>query len=533
MAEISSLSSLLKRLEAATTKLEDLAMTGVSASNVSSSLTGSSGAHAPQGQLSQLAEVAVAGDAPTQNASHPQVEAFDELLDGHVKNYFELSKDIGGLVEEQAKYVCSLFAAQREMIVVATRSQKPPLTSDIFRQLLEPTQVELTKVIEVRDKNRSSPLLTHLTTVAEGIPALGWVAIEPKPAPYVGEMKDCAQFYVNRIVKEWKEKDQNHVLWVRSFLDLLVELQNYVRKYHTTGLVWNPKGNVLDSSSLSRASTAAASSPANVTTSATPSTSAPSAGGPPPPPPPPPPPALNAEPTKKTSENAMSAVFAQLNQGEAITANLRKVDKSKMTHKNPELRTSGMVTASAGKPSSPKKAGPGAPPKPASLTLKKPPKLALEGNKWMVENFESNNGVILDNVEINHSVYIFGCKNSTIQVKGKVTTVAMDSCTKTGLVVESLISSLDVVNSKSAQIQILGKAPTISLDKVDSCMVYLSKECLDVEILTSKCSSINILTPDSTEEGAEGDFVERPVPEQFLTKIIDGKVVTTAVEHTG
>jgi len=54
---------------------------------------------------------------------------------------------------------------------------------------------------------------------------------------------------------------------------------------------------------------------------------------------------FDAAPAKKPTENDMSAVFAQLNQGEAITSGLRKVDKSKMTHKNPELRASGMVTA--------------------------------------------------------------------------------------------------------------------------------------------------------------------------------------------
>ena len=135
----------------------------------------------------------------------------------------------------------------------------------------------------------------------------------------------------------------------------------------------------------------------------------------------------------------------------------------------------------------------------------------------------------MDNVELNQSVYIYGCKNSTIVVKNKVTTIAMDSCTKTGLCLESLISSLDLVNSKSVQVQILGRAPTISLDKIDSCMVYLSKDCLDVEVLTSKCSAVNILTPD----GEEGDFSEKPVPEQFLSKIVDGKIVTTAVEHSG
>jgi len=33
--------------------------------------------------------------------------------------------------------------------------------------------------------------------VSEGIPALGWVTMEPKPAPFVKEMSDAAQFYTN------------------------------------------------------------------------------------------------------------------------------------------------------------------------------------------------------------------------------------------------------------------------------------------------------------------------------------------------
>jgi adenylyl cyclase-associated protein len=83
MAEISSLSALLKRLEAATTKLEDLAMAGTSAANVSASLTGNTAVPA------------------SQESSHPHIEGYDELLDGPVKNYYELSKAIGGPVEEQ------------------------------------------------------------------------------------------------------------------------------------------------------------------------------------------------------------------------------------------------------------------------------------------------------------------------------------------------------------------------------------------------------------------------------------------------
>jgi hypothetical protein len=40
-------------------------------------------------------------------------------------------------------------------------------------------------------------------------------------------------------------------------------------------------------------------------------------------------------------------VFAELNRGAEVTKGLRKVDKSEMTHKNPALRASSAVPATA------------------------------------------------------------------------------------------------------------------------------------------------------------------------------------------
>lgn len=104
------------------------------------------------------------------------------------------------------------------------------------------------------------------------------------------------------------------------------------------------------------------------------------AGGPPPPPPPPPiesnAPAATATPTA-----GIGAVFAELNKGSEITKGLRKVDKSEMTHKNPELRASSAV------PASPPSKKPVRPSKPAALAGKKPSKMALEGTKWVVVSF--------------------------------------------------------------------------------------------------------------------------------------------------
>ena len=46
--------------------------------------------------------------------------------------------------------------------------------SATFMKLLEPIQKALAGIIEIKDANRPSPLFNNLSTVAEGIPALGW-----------------------------------------------------------------------------------------------------------------------------------------------------------------------------------------------------------------------------------------------------------------------------------------------------------------------------------------------------------------------
>lgn len=112
-----------------------------------------------------------------------------------------------------------------------------------------------------------------------------------------------------------------------------------------------------------------------------------------------------------------------------------------------------------------------------------------------------------------------------------VTQSVLVNCTKTSVLVESVISSVSVTNSPSFALQITGSAPTIQLDSTDSGQIYLSKDCLNTEITTAKCSSINVSLPVEGEE--DGVFDEKPVPEMLLTKIRGGNLVTTVVEHVG
>ena len=64
--------------------------------------------------------------------------------------------------------------AERDIVYISTLSQKPDLASPTFMKLIEPIQKALAGVVEIKDANRPHPLFNHLSTVAEGVPSLGW-----------------------------------------------------------------------------------------------------------------------------------------------------------------------------------------------------------------------------------------------------------------------------------------------------------------------------------------------------------------------
>jgi adenylyl cyclase-associated protein len=113
------------------------------------------------------------------------------------------------------------------------------------------------------------------------------------------------------------------------------------------------------------------------------------------------------------------------------------------------------------------------------------------------------------------------------------------NCTKTSVLVESVISAISITSSPSFALQITGKAPTIQIDSTDGGQIFLSKDCLGsgkngddgVEITTAKCSAINVSLPEEGQE--EGVFVERAVPEMLRSVVKNGQLVTTIVEMSG
>ncbi|GAA93473.1 uncharacterized protein L969DRAFT_93445 [Mixia osmundae IAM 14324] len=522
-AGVGLLGTLLKRLEAATARLEDIAHTQATAAATAPSAQPASSS-APTRAIQGLGVVpqtpspalATAQAASDRTASTPSVDEFiQDVLQGPLDKFVTLSQAIGGVVDQQSAFVKAGFTSQLEFLQTASRVAEPAQSSSTYGKMLQPMSEAITAAGKVQEKGRERKFANHLKMVEEGIPSLAWVTIVKTPAPFIKEMRDAAEFYTNRIIKEFKETDAEQIEWARSFLALLDSLRQYVIKHHTTGVSWNAKGVDPETYVAPQASN-----------------TAPPAGGPPPPPPPAPPvltdfssQSINATP-KQAAAGDMTSVFSALNQGESVTKGLKKVDPSQQTHKNPALRAiaNPSLTVPPAKP-----AKPSALAKPAVTA--KPAKLELEGQKWLIENQMDNSSIVIDQTEINQIVNIFGCQRSVIQIKGKVNAISLVSCKKVSVLLDSTVSALAVTSSPNFIVQILGRVPTILIDATDVGQIYLSKESLDVEIITAKTSSINVSLPDAS--GEEGMFTEKAVPEQLKTVVQAGKLITTVYEHTG
>jgi len=161
---------------------------------------------------------------------------FKNIIDEHLSIYFKESEKIGGVVNDQAK----LFkqAVELEFALIGKASKQKKVSQDEFQKLITPISDIMTKISELESKYRGKEHVNHLKTVAEGTPALGWVCVDTTPGPYVKETIGSSEFWSNKILKDFKGKDENQVNWVKGFNGFLKALVSYIMAYHTTGLSW-------------------------------------------------------------------------------------------------------------------------------------------------------------------------------------------------------------------------------------------------------------------------------------------------------
>ncbi|KAL7002703.1 F-actin-capping protein subunit alpha [Sarracenia purpurea var. burkii] len=433
----------------------------------------------------------------------PSIVAFDDLVAQYIGRVSDAAEKIGGQVLDVTKVLAEAFSVQKELLVKIKKSQKPDMIG--LAEFLKPLNEVILKA-NAMTEGRRADFFNHLKAAGDSLTALAWIAYTGKdcgmnmPIAHVEDSWQMAEFYNNKILVEYKNKDPNHVEWAKALKELYVPgLRDYVKSQYPLGPVWSATGKTIV--------------PAP---SKAPTTTAPA-------PPPPPPASLFSSESPQSSSSrpkeGMSAVFQEINAGKPATAGLRKVTDDMKT-KNRTDRT-GIVGASEkeshGSSRSFSKAG--------------PPKLELQmGRKWVVENQIGKKNLVIDDCDAKQTVYIFGCKDSVLQIQGKVNNITVDKCTKMGIVFTDVVAAFEIVNCSGVEVQCQGSAPTISVDNTAGCQLYLSKGSLEASITTAKSSEINVLVPGA---GPDDDWGEHALPQQFVHVYKDGHFVTTPVSHSG
>ncbi|KAG2432042.1 hypothetical protein HYH02_013112 [Chlamydomonas schloesseri] len=552
--------SLIARLEKAVEKLEKL--------QVGPAGTRAAHSHAPAAAAAPAAPTAAPAAAAGSGAT---LAEWDHLIAEHLVPVKALVQCLPQEAQQSMQSFERAFQATRRVLEVSAVAKKPD-SPEQLQTLLAPVASAMGQVSAASEARRVS-CPHHLKVLAEAVAALGFLAYTgpgcgmPPPRQHVADSWQSAEFFSNKLLMEFRGKDDNQVAWVRGLKSFIQQLEQFVVRNAPTGLRFDPAGQPLAAAMAvaatapgAAAAAAAPSKPvaapaAPAAAAAAPAPAARKPGGPPPPPPPPGPPPKPLSPDELAASSSgrggggaaggggdVTKLFAELSKGEAITSGLRKVTDDMKAKNRPDRSGAVPGSSAATAPSSSSATPPSG--KAAAAAPSGPPKLELQGIKWSVENWVGRQDLVLENEAPKNSVYVYGCRDCVLQVKGKVNAVSLDKCVRVGVVFGDVISSVEAVNCTSVQLQVTGCVPTLSIEKTDGAQLFVSKRCAadpNFQVVTAKCSAVNVVVvPDAPQQGQEGaggqeveDPQEHPVPEQFISTFQGGKLVTVAAAHSG
>ena len=104
--------------------------------------------------------------------------------------------------------------------------------------------------------------------------------------------------------------------------------------------------------------------------------------------------------------------------------------------------------------------------------------ITLEGGKrWVVRGYSGVDGsVAVQGVSLSQAVHVTECCESMVSVDGKVNAVTMEQCTGAGLLLDSVVSRVEVLGCRRCKVQCTGTAPLFELDNCEEITLYLSAE---------------------------------------------------------
>eukprot|EP01041_Mallomonas_annulata_P003357 gene3357-6647_t len=434
------------------------------------------------------------------------VIGFDSYCATYLSAFVGAATKLGGDAETIAGMTKEAFEELRKFLLMAAACKEPAQAA--LAPLLAGLGAKMKAIAGAVSRNAWEK---HTKTVSEGLGCLNWVMVKPAPCDFIESFIGGSDYWANGIRKEYRTTNPDQIAFCDTFRTLINEMKLYVKEFHTTGVQWNARG--VDVSAYNPDEGSASS-----TITASPMTPAVTL-------PPAPAPAATSSSSSSSSEASKTVnLFAALNKGGDITSGLKTVTKDQQTWRA-EYKGAGDAPASLPAPG-PSKTQPAAKTKASVDTVKGPPKLEyLEGAcKWVVENQTADSGVVTITIgAMKQTVYIFNCIDASINITGKCKSVIIDSCKKSKVYYDNIMASCEVVNCQRMHVECREKVASVAIDKTDGIVVQLPLSSLDTTVVASKSSEMNITWPD-----ANGDLIERPIPEQYIHRI-SGTSITANV----
>lgn len=339
----------------------------------------------------------------------------------------------------------------------------------------------------------------HCKALEEAVKANNWI-ISTAPVSEVHNNWDIGDYHALKI----KSPPQD-LAWAKALRNLMVNLEQFVKDNYKMGVSWNAKGGT---NALSFSGSATPATPASA-----------------------PAPAAASAPASGSAPVAKVDLAAALAAGKDGTSafGLKKLKDEDKTKNRPAEEKKFTVPSELGP-----KAAPKATATPAKVL---PPKWDKQANKLSIENYLNDKKLTYEADEDGKDVlYLYGNTKIVLRVSRKINSMTIDKCVNTSVVVDDVISSIELVNSKNITIQLNGVAASIVVDSTDEVKIYITdKGAEKLEVFSSKSGNIVLYKPCKNKDPDTGEeydgHLELPVPGTVRSVIVKDNLDNTFVKH--
>ena len=158
----------------------------------------------------------------------------------------------------------------------------------------------------------------------------------------------------------------------------------------------------------------------------------------------------------------------------------------------------------------------------------------MNGNVWVVENWTDETLHFEDpdenTVSLRISFAFFNCNNCKIKIVGKCQNVKLNSCKKTEIITDMIVSQVEVYKCEAIEVRGIKQLPMVLVENSKQTHIWLYNSTKACKVSTSSTRSTFIhfakdgVTDDQLEELS--NWTKEIVPEVYTSQLVGGKLIT-------